>query len=117
MELSTIRQQIENILKDVNKIEENTGIGIQQKKAGNLHISTNEVLFKEVWSKALEYYHKKEYIKAIKLYDKAIVIDPDSALAWDFKGDALDKLGKHDEPAKCHQKPIEIDPNLGVTLA
>ncbi len=53
---------------------------------------------------------KGQYDKAIKAYDRAIVIDPNFAWPWNNKGVALYNKGKYDEAIKAYDKAIEIDP-------
>ena len=65
----------------------------------------------ETWyTKELDLYFDHKYVEAIKAFDKAIEIDPQSSTLWDAKGLALDKLNKHDEAIKSYDKAIEINP-------
>ena len=91
------KQQISQTLEDVNKISEREGKEIQEIKAGDLQISTKELLLKEIILKGNEHYYKKEYYDAISWYDKAIELDPNDAYAWYNKGLALDNLGEYSE--------------------
>ncbi len=50
--------------------------------------------------------------EAIKVYDKAIEINPQDSKAWYNKGLTLGKLGKLDEARIAYEKAIKIDPQL-----
>jgi tetratricopeptide (TPR) repeat protein len=110
------KQQIDNVLNELNKIEDKSGTKIQEIKAGDLQISRKELLLKESRLKANIYYYKEEYDEAIKCYDKVLEIDPNDIFALNNKGLALDDLGKHDEAIKCYDKVLEIDPNYAAAV-
>ena len=46
-----------------------------------------------------------KYDEAIKAYDEAIKLDPQYAMAWYNKGNALDNQGKYDEPSRLMMRP------------
>ncbi len=48
--------------------------------------------------------------EAIRCHDKALGIDPDSAVVWHNKGVALFGLRRHDEAIACYDKALSIDP-------
>ncbi len=48
--------------------------------------------------------------EALKVYDKAIEINPQNTDAWNNKGDALTELNRSDEALKAYDKAIEINP-------
>lgn len=100
-ESETAQQQIKNVLEEVNKIEQEldskAGTEIQQIKAGDLQISKNELLLKEIILKGNEHHYKEEYNEAIECYDRAIEIDPNYALARNNKTILLDLLSKQKE--------------------
>ncbi len=54
--------------------------------------------------------NSKKYEEAIKAFDKVIEINPKNSLAWDDKGDLLERLGKYNEAMKVYDKAIEIYP-------
>lgn len=55
------------------------------------------------------------YKDKLKLYDKALTLDPLYLDAWIQKGFALDRMGKSKEALACYEKALELDPeNLGV---
>jgi tetratricopeptide (TPR) repeat protein len=109
-ESETAQQQIKIILNDVNTIGKNAGTQIQEIKAGDLEISNNELLLKEIVLKGNEHVYKNEYNEALGWYDKAIEINPYDANVWNNKGYALDGLGNYKEAIKCFDKAIEINP-------
>jgi tetratricopeptide (TPR) repeat protein len=115
-ETSIAKQQISNVLNEVNKIEDKTGTEIQEIKAGDLQISRNELLLKEYLLKGYEYYYKKKYDEAIESYEKALAIDPNYAPAWHNKGLVLHNLGKYDEAIKHYDRALAIDPNCAFAL-
>jgi tetratricopeptide (TPR) repeat protein len=110
-ESSDAQKQIKNVLEEVSKIEQKTGIEIQGIKAGDLQISKNELSSKEYILKGNEHSYKKEYNEAIRWYDKAIEIDYNNFDLWFNKGNALDELGKYKEAIKCYDKALELNPN------
>jgi tetratricopeptide (TPR) repeat protein len=105
------KQQISQILEDINKISKKEGKEIQEIKARDLHISTKELSLKEIVLKANEHYYKKEYFEAISWYDKAIEMDPNYPKAWSNKGLTLGSLGGYKEAIACFDKALELDPN------
>ena len=51
-----------------------------------------------------------KYDEAIQAYDKAIEINPQYAVAWNYKGIALYNQHMYDEAIQACDKAIEIDP-------
>ena len=51
--------------------------------------------------------------EAIRCCDRALEIDPESAIAWHNKGVALRNLGRHGEAIQCYDRALEIDPKNG----
>jgi tetratricopeptide (TPR) repeat protein len=105
------KQQIGQVLEEVDKISKKEGIKIEEIRAGDLKISTKELSVNEIMLKGNEHYCKKEYSEAIKWYDKAIELDPKYADAWYNKGNALNSLGKYEEAIENFDKALKIDPN------
>jgi len=55
------------------------------------------------------------YEDKLRLYDRALALDPLYLDAWIQKGFALDRMGKSKEALACYDKVLEIDPeNLGI---
>ncbi len=55
------------------------------------------------------------YEDKLRLYDKALNLDPLFLDAWIQKGFALDRMGKSKEALACYDRALEIDPeNLGI---
>lgn len=50
------------------------------------------------------HYKAKQYEKAIESLDKALEQDPDYALAWGNKGEALEELGRQEEADEAFDK-------------
>jgi len=123
-ETTTNKQEISQILKEVNRIGEEKGTEIKEIKAGEIQISSSELTLKEILLKGNEHYYKGEYSEAIEYYDKALEIDTNDAGTWYNKGSALYNLGKYNETIEYYDKALEIDPNhakawnnKGATLA
>ena len=55
----------------------------------------------------------EEADKAIEKADKQIKENPNEGFAWCSKGNALDKLKRHEEAIECYNKAIAINPNEG----
>ena len=67
--------------------------------------------------------HRKEYDRALELYDWALTLNPEYEAALDNKGAALSDLGKYEEAIGYFDKALELNPeyeaalnNKGVTL-
>jgi tetratricopeptide (TPR) repeat protein len=52
-------------------------------------------------------YYSEKFDEAIKNYDKIIEINPDSKIAWGYKGHILSKLKKYEEAFACYQKALK----------
>ena len=112
--VTSTKQQISQILEEVNRIGKEKGTEIEEIKAGEIQISTNELALKEIILKGNEHYYKGEYLGALRVYEKAIQIDANHAGAWNNKGIALDELAKYNEAVECYDKAIQIDPNYAI---
>ena len=53
---------------------------------------------------------KDDYVGAISAYDNALAIDPNYHYAWQGKGEALAKIGQHQEALKAFDKVLGITP-------
>ncbi len=53
---------------------------------------------------------KGRYEDAIEAFDKAIKLNPSSAVAWNNKGNALKLQNKHDEAIMAFDKSVELNP-------
>jgi len=67
-----------------------------------------------VQENALGTQEDNEIEKELKIYDHAIKINPQNAVAWYNKGIVLGKLGRYQESLKCFDHAIEINPQLTV---
>jgi uncharacterized repeat protein (TIGR01451 family) len=45
--------------------------------------------------------------RAIRHYDALLRLDPSLKMAWQTKGELLERLGRHDEAIECYEKAIE----------
>lgn len=64
---------------------------------------------KEFYKKGLTHAKIEDYEEAIKCFDKAVQIDPNNALAWISKANALIESGNEEEARKCFDKASKID--------
>jgi tetratricopeptide (TPR) repeat protein len=115
-ESNTAYQRIQIILKESKKRAKETGIEIKDINVGDVKVSKNELILKEIILNGNEYYYKNEPVGAIEQYDKALEIEPKYALAMYNKGSALGNMGKYHEAIECYDKALEIDPNNVKTL-
>ena len=103
-----VKQQISQVLEDINKISKKEGKEIQEIRAGNIQISRNQLSLQELLLKGT---HTEEFSKAIEYYDRILEIDPNNVSAWYNKGGALYSLEKN-EAIECIDKALEIKPDL-----
>jgi len=66
-------------------------------------------------------YDHGDFSGAVKLYEKALKLDPNDSEAWNNKGVSLAHMGRHDEAIECYEKAQALRPgnwkawyNLGV---
>jgi tetratricopeptide (TPR) repeat protein len=76
-----------------------------------LQISRKELLEKEALLKGNEQLGNRDYNNALKYFDEALEINPNSIYAWGNKGLVLARLGMHDKDIMYFDKALEIDPN------
>ena len=55
---------------------------------------------------------RKKYGEALKIFEKAIEINPDFAEAWNGKGVALDDLKRNEDALEAYDKAIDINPDF-----
>jgi tetratricopeptide (TPR) repeat protein len=55
------------------------------------------------------HYNRKEYEKAVELYDWALTLKPDLEGAWFNKGFCLAELGKYNEAIESYDKALQIE--------
>ncbi|NEU73603.1 tetratricopeptide repeat protein [Hassallia byssoidea VB512170] len=53
----------------------------------------------------------QDYKQAIASYDKALEIKPDEHYAWNFRGYALENLGRNEEAIASYDKALEFKPD------
>jgi Putative Zn-dependent protease, contains TPR repeats len=110
------KQQISEFLNQLREINAEKGTQIEQINAGEVEISTNELLLKEIILKANEYSYKKEYEKAIGMYEQVTNLDPNNFEVWFNKGLAYIALNKHDDAILCFDKYLDKYPNDAMGL-
>ena len=64
----------------------------------------------DYYKKGLSYAKIEDYKEAIKCFDKAVQLDPNNALAWISKANALIEYGNDEEAKKCLERARKIDP-------
>jgi tetratricopeptide (TPR) repeat protein len=64
----------------------------------------------ELYKKGLSHAKIEDYGEAIKYFDKAVQLDPNNALAWIGKANALIEYGNDKEARKCLDRAKRIDP-------
>ena len=57
-------------------------------------------------------YRLGKYQEAIISYDKALQLNPNIAVLWSNKGDALKRLGDFEEARKCFEKGSKAQTKL-----
>jgi TolB-like protein/DNA-binding winged helix-turn-helix (wHTH) protein/Flp pilus assembly protein TadD len=63
-----------------------------------------------LWMARFREYHEWDFAGAEREFRRAIELDPNNALAHDFYGDYLDKMGRQQEGAREEQLAQELDP-------
>lgn len=99
-----IKEETKQVLKDIDQIGKEKGVRIDQIKVEELQVSRTELQLKDIISEGNEYYYKGEYRKAMQWGE----LDNKYRLAWNNKGNALDKLGKHKEAKKCYERAKQL---------
>ncbi len=56
----------------------------------------------------------KDYATAIDCYNKTLELNPESAVAWNNKGNSLSYLGRYKEALDCYDKSLELTPKYAV---
>ena len=62
------------------------------------------------------HYHRKEYDRALELYDWVLTLNPDFLSAWNNKGNCLGLLGRWEEAKNCYEEVLKINPNDIITI-
>jgi len=138
-----IKKTVSEVLKTTNitpesidtRIEEKLKKGLSKIDESTATITANilneiDKRFKKPIASSSDYlllgnveYSKANYSKALELYEKAIELEPDDAVAWYNKGITLGELNRLEEELQAYEKAIELKPdythalvNKGVTL-
>jgi tetratricopeptide (TPR) repeat protein len=115
------KTDIEGLLQEtLKKIEE----AVQKAKQEMERHAERMVLFGHHLKEAEFYYEKGGNEKALKVYEAALKLNPNSPIAWDGKGMVLGNLGRSKEALQSHLQAIKLDPdfarawnNKGVALS
>lgn len=65
---------------------------------------------KKAYDKGMDLYRAKNYVSAIKQFEKATKKDPSFAWAWDMLGISLRNMKRYDEAVLAYDKSINLDP-------
>ena len=65
----------------------------------------------ELYKKGIAHAKIEDYEEEIKCFEKAVQLDPNNALAWISKGNALTELGNDEDARACFDRIKKIDPN------
>jgi len=57
----------------------------------------------------------KDFMKALDLFDKAIMVKEDYDLPWRLKGNTLDEMGYHEQALECYRRALELYPENDET--
>jgi len=74
-------------------------------------LKTKKELFKLYISKGNKAMEKKKFEEALKLYERAVVINPKSTNAWTNRGVALIALTNYKDAVTCLTKALRLDPS------
>jgi tetratricopeptide (TPR) repeat protein len=77
---------------------------------GILLVSTLGNMSEELYKKGLAHAKIEDYEEAIKCFDKAVELDPNNALVWISKANALTECGNDVEARKCLEVAAKIEP-------
>ena len=58
----------------------------------------------------LQHLENKDYDNALKLFDKAIQLNPNSPVPHNYKGNVFFKLQKFEEAIECYDEALKINP-------
>lgn len=62
-------------------------------------------------SEGISLFQKEQYDEAVKCLDKAIIIDPNNAYSWSWRGHSLYLLKRYEEAIKSYNTALSIDPD------
>jgi len=74
----------------------------------------NKMSDKKLINEGVEFLDLGRPEEALKIYEKAIKINPQLAEAWFAKGFALGELGRYEEAIEAYKKAIEINTRFGL---
>jgi tetratricopeptide (TPR) repeat protein len=115
-EVMAEKQQVSQVLEEIDKIGKERGVQIQEIRAENIEISRKELLLKEYILKGNEHYYKRRYRNALEFYDKATNIDPNNTDILFNKAYTLTKLGRHSKAIEYYSRLLKANPKNSVAL-
>ena len=80
-------------------------------------MSKQDNVSEEYYKKGLSLAKIEDYEEATENFDKAIQLNPNNALAWISRANALIELGNKEEARVCFDKVRSIDPNYYYPMA
>ena len=94
----------------------NAGINEEYDKAISFYLRCIELdpTAAAYYNLGIAYYNQGNYIKAIELWEKAIELDPDLAMAYNNLGVAYKNQGNLTKAIESYEKAIELDPDLAM---
>jgi len=69
----------------------------------------------DYYSRGVDLFYKKKYEGALKAFDNALELKPDSADIWYNKGVVLSELNRHEDALKAYDKALELKPDFADT--
>jgi tetratricopeptide (TPR) repeat protein len=124
------KEMRDNILKQYQQIEEEIPEDLKAKiselieRVRFLEAFGTPLKAEDYYVRGLNFYYKGDYNLALKSFEKAIELKPDYVEAWNSKGVALSRLGKHYEAILSFEMALRIRSdfykayyNKGTTLA
>ncbi len=65
----------------------------------------------QLWQQASELLDLKQHSEAIAILDLIVQLQPNSFLAWHWRGNSLATLGQYEEAIASYNRAIQIKPN------
>jgi tetratricopeptide (TPR) repeat protein len=95
----------------IRKAENEKGVQIEKIQAGQMLISRDEILIKNIMIQGMSYFFSGDSYNSNQCFDEIIGMDPNNLLAWYNKGTVLAYSGNPQGAIQCFDKVIEINPN------
>ena len=65
----------------------------------------------DVFDRGIVFSTHGQHEEALAAYERGIAIEPENALLWGAKGQALLSLGRHREAAAAYNRSLQLDPS------